>query len=250
MSSIKNKAKSFTTHSGDCSELNNLENRVTKARKIRAVIQSHRNENEERLRILDLGCSYGIILKEFSDVACMSVGVDLDVNALKNGAVPSTSVCSDAEVLPFKDSSFDLVICNHVYEHTEDAFKLVEEIHRILDYSGLCYFAGPNKYSLVEPHYELPVLSWLPQVIANKYIKLFKGITTYDVKPFSYPKLIKLIGKFNSTEYTEQVIKYPARFHADSMIPQGSLKQKIALIAYKYLKWIFPDFIFILYKNN
>jgi len=38
----------------------------------------------------------------------------------------------DLMAIPFKDKSFDLVICNHVLEHVEDDQKAMDEIYRIL----------------------------------------------------------------------------------------------------------------------
>ena len=249
MSSLRNKALSFTDHPGDCSELTDVGNRLKKAKKIKAVLNNHVGHSNKKKRILDLGCSYGIILNEFSDEAILSVGVDLDLNALKKGSVPNTSVCSDAESLPFMERSIDLIICNHVYEHTENAQKLIREIYRVLDDAGHCYFAGPNKYSLLEPHYELPFLSWFPKSVANIYLRLAKGIHSYDVRPYSYKGMTRLIHKFISTEYTEKILRNPENYHVEDMIPQGSIKQKLAIGVYRFLRFIFPDFVFILQKQ-
>ena len=249
MSSLRKKALSFTEHPGDCSELVDESNRLKKAKKIKAVLKQHLDYSNKKIRILDLGCSYGIILKEFSDEAEILVGVDLDINALIKGSVPKTSVCSDAEMLPFKNKSFDIIICNHVYEHTENALNLIGEINRVLDNDGCCYFSGPNKYSFLEPHYELPFLSWLPESIANIYIRITKGLDSYDVRPYSYKSIVALTQKFITTEYTEQILRDPETYFAEDMVPQGSLKQKIALFVYRYLRFIFPDFVFVLQKR-
>jgi SAM-dependent methyltransferase len=39
---------------------------------------------------------------------------------------------------------------------------LLDEVWRVLKPGGLAYLACPNRYSLVEPHYRLPFLSWFP----------------------------------------------------------------------------------------
>ena len=44
-------------------------------------------------------------------------------------ALQSDSVVAraDAENLPFASDSFEVIICNHVYEHTDDASRLMSE---------------------------------------------------------------------------------------------------------------------------
>ena len=37
-------------------------------------------------------------------------------------------VISDAEILPFKSETIDILICNHVYEYVKGSFALMEEL--------------------------------------------------------------------------------------------------------------------------
>ena len=38
--------------------------------------------------------------------------------------------------MPFKDNSFDFLLCNHVLEHIEDDHKAMSEIYRVLNIGG------------------------------------------------------------------------------------------------------------------
>lgn len=248
MSTIKDKAHKYTESQGDCSQLLDIDNRNLKSKKIRSILEEHINKKFDSLKILDLGCSYGIILNEFTD-SNLCVGVDLDMHALSSGLMHGYSVCSDAESLPFSSDSFDVVICNHVYEHTDDACQLMKEIKRILCAGGCCYFAGPNKFALIEPHYELPFLSWLPNKLANIYIHIFKGLQAYNVKPLSYSKIKWLTQNFDATEYTGKVLYDPEKYFIQDMVMPNTLRQWVALFVYKYMKFIFPGFIFVLVKK-
>ena len=146
-----------------------------KAKKIIAIIRDHHNDNLSNKRCLDLGCSSGEITEALSQVFSYIVGVDIDFEALTtNNHNRMASYCmGSGSELPFENSSFDIIICAQVYEHSESPQKLFKEIYRVLSDNGVCFFSGPNKFSLMEEHYWLPLLSWFPQKISNFYMRLF-----------------------------------------------------------------------------
>lgn len=70
-------------------------------------------------RVLELGC--GQVKRESTSVA-----IDINPNS-------KADVIHDLNVVPypFADSTFDVIIAEHVLEHLDDIVKVVEEIHRI-----------------------------------------------------------------------------------------------------------------------
>ena len=109
-------------------------------------------------------------------------------NTMENRGIrqlPFQFVVSDGTSLPFRASSFDIVVCNHVFEHVIGQRELVSEIYRVLKPNGLCYIATGNKLWPIEPHTKLPFLSYLPKSIANKYAKIV-GLDEYDVSLPTY----------------------------------------------------------------
>ena len=50
--------------------------------------------------------------------------------------------------IPFKDESFDTVICNHVLEHVENDMKGMSEIFRVLKKGGFAILQVPISYKL------------------------------------------------------------------------------------------------------
>ena len=111
--------------------------------------------------------------------------------------------------MPFRSSSLDIVVLNHVLEHVTDQTRLLSETWRVLKPKGICYLSCPNQYSLVEPHYRLPFLSWLPRGIANSYVRLTgRGKTYVDDLP-SYWRLKNLTRQFTFEDKTLAVLEAP-----------------------------------------
>jgi SAM-dependent methyltransferase len=57
---------------------------------------------------------------------------------------PLAMVQADICALPFKDNSFDVVLCNHVLEHIEDHLKAIEELYRVMKPGGWGVFQIPQ----------------------------------------------------------------------------------------------------------
>ncbi len=57
---------------------------------------------------------------------------------------PLADVKADICALPFKDNSFDIILCNHVLEHIPDDRKAIGELYRVLKPSGWGIFQIPQ----------------------------------------------------------------------------------------------------------
>ena len=68
----------------------------------------------------------------------------------------------------------------------------VTEIRRVLDSGGLAYLAAPNKWGLMEPHFRLPLRSWLPRGLADTYVRAMGKGSHYDCLPPSLGTLCQL----------------------------------------------------------
>lgn len=58
----------------------------------------------------------------------------------------AADVEADITALPFGDSSFDVVICNHVLEHIPDDIKAMSELFRVLSPGGTALMMHPIDY--------------------------------------------------------------------------------------------------------
>jgi methionine biosynthesis protein MetW len=100
----------------------------------------------ENKRILDLGCSSGIISSTYVN-ANKVFGVDKEFQSLKKAKTKKLFVVQqnlDKE-LAFKNNSFDFVICTDVLEHLINTAELIREINRILKKEGLLLINVPNE---------------------------------------------------------------------------------------------------------
>ncbi len=249
MGTLKDKAKHYVDAFDGAHELADEDGRLQKAEKIRAVLKQEGISLDDSPRILDIGCSFGLILRRLVSDTGFGVGIDMDQSVMKEHVGKAAYVCADAETLPFRRDCFDVVICNHVYEHTDNPEEMLAEIERVLTPAGVCYFAGPNKFDLIEPHYSLPFLSWLPRTLADRYLRLAGRGESYAEKPYSYCAMKKLLNRFEVIDYTAKIIANPSRYKATDMLQPRSLKRFVALILFKCARFLFPSFVFVLRKK-
>lgn len=94
-----------------------------------------------RRRVLDLGTGEGQVARRLAGAAGAERVVGIDpaaaqiANAARQGGGPSF-VRGRGEELPFRDGSFDAVVCCLVVEHSADAEALFAEVVRVLEPGG------------------------------------------------------------------------------------------------------------------
>ena len=105
-------------------------------------------------RILDVGCGDGVITKRlrtsFPDVAIQAV--DLDEIRLRRATAycPNVTFCQgDVRALPFRDATFQVVLCHHVVEHINDDVQVLTECKRVLSPTGLFILGIPQEDGLI-----------------------------------------------------------------------------------------------------
>lgn len=227
--------------------------RRKKAQKIIRVLEHHLGRDDLKdLVVLDLGCSTGFIADELAKAGGQVVGVDIDepglVAASKRFGNAVAFLCTDGGALPFPDDSVDVIVFNQIYEHVVDPDAVMDEIRRILSPTGVAYLGLGNRLQVVEPHYGLPLLSWLPYGLADRYMKLAGKGERYYERFRTRPGLKKLCHGLQIWDYTYTVLCEPERFAADDMVPSRLSSAPPAL--WKTLSPIIPTYIWLGTKSG
>lgn len=106
-------------------------------------------EADDGDRVLDLGCGPGTLTRLLAPHVGEVVGTDVTPAMLERYRVhtPGTPVAADAELLPFEDGAFSLVVCGSVFHHLADPQEAICEVARVLRPGGrfvLIDMAGPE----------------------------------------------------------------------------------------------------------
>jgi SAM-dependent methyltransferase len=133
--------------------------------------------------VLEVGCGLGYELRQFAKRGANVVGIDISSSnsllakrGLKVFGLDGEIIVSDAEHLPFKNSSFDNVYSFGVLHHTPNTQGAINEIFRVLRQGGricvMLYHRGLAYYWILV-RYGLLELDFLrlceEQLISNRY---------------------------------------------------------------------------------
>jgi SAM-dependent methyltransferase len=219
--------------------------RVRKANKIQALVETKKDLS--RSRVLDIGTGSGQIAHELSKKAKKVISVDL-VDERKEKRGYEFLTVKD-EVLPFKDHSFDVVITNHVVEHTPKQKTHLSEIMRVLKPNGVIYLATPNKYWLTDPHYKLPFISWLPRSLSQKYLHATQK-NQWDIYPLSHFGVKKYIPNSKITNALPLLLKSEAIKTLDTMGRLSKVISHMPKIVLESTRYFSPTLIYLIEKKE
>lgn len=114
-------------------------------------------------KVLDVGANSGEMMRLLQTAKqCRVKGVDLSLLAIEEAKKKGTKVLyADAENLPFKDASFDVVILREVLTHIHEPLKALKEIRRVLKPKGFLIGSAP--------HANLERIAWDEKRLHHRY---------------------------------------------------------------------------------
>jgi ubiquinone/menaquinone biosynthesis C-methylase UbiE len=137
---------------------------------------------------LDLGCGFGELLDK------NTIGIDIAKSRLKliKKMRKRKLVQADVSCLPFKDSSFNLVICSEILEHLVDYDKSLDEVYRVLKKRGKLIVVVPNNWGICKKigHLHNFTREKILLIIKNHNFKILKVKNIVN-------KILSKIGIFN-----------------------------------------------------
>ena len=137
---------------------------------------------------LDIGCGENPYI--FHEHLNNYIGMDIDISILKmvSQNLPNVSlICASGSHAPFKDHSFDLVICTEVLEHLKNPEEVISEMSRVLTKGGKAIVS-------------IPSLS-LPQIVIRWVAYKTKRITE---KPYQSPRHVREYARLRVTPHFEK----------------------------------------------
>jgi len=145
--------KFFSRHAHEYDKHSSLQQRM--GDKLLAKINSNLKNPK---RILDIGSGTGFISKKLhnkfpnSEIICCDIAHGMSVEAkFKLGNLNNiTFVTADAEILPFGDETFDLVISNATFQWMNELSFVFKEIMGVLMPGGSFYFSTFGTNTLFE----------------------------------------------------------------------------------------------------
>ncbi|MEO7069093.1 MAG: class I SAM-dependent methyltransferase [Nostocoides sp.] len=199
--------------------------RRAKAAKLIAVLRHALGRADlTALTALDVGCSAGFIADELALAGARTTGVDIDEPGLAKARARFGDRVdfrfARGEALPFDDGTVDVVVLNHIYEHVVDPVAVVADIHRVLAPGGVLYAGLGNRLGVLEPHYRLPFLSYLPQRAADRYLRLTRKGEHYYEHFETRAGLRRLFAAYDIWDYTLPVLADAAAFAGSDVVPQ------------------------------
>ena len=165
--------------------------RESKARRIERIVREAAGDLA-RSDVLDIGTGAGHIASYLRPRVRSLLSIDVvDERVARDFEFQLV----DSERLPLADGSMDIVVSNHVIEHVEDQRLHLREIRRVLRARGVCYLATPNRFAVLEPHFRLPLLSWMPAGMRDRYVRAARRGARFDVTPLTYSELASLAAE-------------------------------------------------------
>ena len=85
---------------------------------------------------------------------------------------------------------------------------------------GAIYLGLGNRLGVMEPHYRLPFLSWLPRGVAHRYVRAMGRADHYHEAFRTRRGLEALCAGLHVWDYTWSVVAEPDRFAAGDTVPR------------------------------
>lgn len=162
-----------------------------------------------RGRYLDIGCDQSFPSLVLSDSFSEIVNVDINRQAVKSGKencksknVDANFIIADAQRLPFKQGSFDVITSFSIIEHLDDQKHFLEGTQELLNNDGLLILQVPNRNFFIELHTGLIFPSLMPQKVWDLYCRFFLKIKEdYQIKNLTTKQALKLCKPFFKHTY-------------------------------------------------
>jgi SAM-dependent methyltransferase len=161
--------------------------------------------------VLDVGSGWGefVVEADLRQINILGVEPDkqkIDLCKMRSAIFKSRSqfLATVGEVLPFRDNTFDIVVCGDVLEHTRDPESVIKEALRVTKPEGFFYVIGPNYIYPYETHYKLYFIPFIPKSI-NRVFLFLLGRNPGYLESLNFVTTHRIINALKRSSYTLEI---------------------------------------------
>lgn len=138
--------------------------------------------NQPLQNILEVGCGTGHWLSVISKLNRRLYGIDYSVGMLKQvNSSGSFLLNADANLLPIKENSFDLIYCVNAIHQFNNPFQFVKDVNPLLKHNGQLSIIGYDPFAKNTKWYLYDYFPETYQIDLKRYPK-FDDISTEMIK--------------------------------------------------------------------
>ncbi|HEX5392082.1 MAG TPA: class I SAM-dependent methyltransferase [Rhodocyclaceae bacterium] len=165
------------------------------------------------IAVLDFGCGRGQLVGQLRRHGWRAFGIEVGEEFVAAGNALLSDLYADEHPIlsmvgadgnaKFPAGFFDIVIADQVFEHVSDLDKVAADIARLLKPGGVLLGMFPARFRLVEPHYRLPLVHWLPKgrlqdILVRALVRAGLGVPPpAGIAPAT---MAKVVGAYAETE--------------------------------------------------
>lgn len=167
-------------------------------------------------KVLDFGCSFGVLSQEIAQLGNEVTAIDLDLESIRIGKAffshPQLNyLCEDLFKMGIPDNHFDGILFSHTIEHLFNVELILKEFRRILKPGGKIVCATPNALSLSECIYGCLAFLDKTGVKTAKVINAEPKLPDLDhVSAYTRQTLCRLFSRMDFQVQTCEAIGTPA----------------------------------------
>lgn len=142
------------------------------------LLSLHGTENDQVLRVGDIGGGSGTLSRVVASHGHRPVCVDLNEplieigrkRAAEHGLDIEFHVASATEI-PLNDQALDVCVVAELLEHIENWGACMDEVARVLKPGGIAFFSTTNVMCPKQNEFNLPLYSWFPTPLKRHFVE-------------------------------------------------------------------------------
>ncbi|MDD5292533.1 MAG: class I SAM-dependent methyltransferase [Candidatus Omnitrophica bacterium] len=117
--------------------------------RIKAIYEDICPHHKQPGTLLDVGCSYGLLMEYFISRGWRAAGIDICENAILHAREKGLN-CHIATAESFRpDGKFDVIVMDNTLEHFKNPLKSLFSLKDLLAQDGIIYIRVPNVESVI-----------------------------------------------------------------------------------------------------